>query len=78
VPKPSEAPISLFQVSFPIKWLLLLSVGVIVSIVSNNIAYAVIDQESYTLVKEWGSRGSGDGQFHLPWSLTLEIQIMCM
>ena len=28
--------------------------------------------ESYSLIKQWGSRGSGNGQFEFPWSLALD------
>ncbi|MGB7954358.1 MAG: hypothetical protein WCF23_10275 [Candidatus Nitrosopolaris sp.] len=49
--------------------LILVLLGAIIS--SLNFV-SVSATESYSLIRQWGSFGSGNGQFHLPWSVSLD------
>ena len=52
---------------------IILTFSVISSSLLNISGYRVaVAAESYSLIKQWGSRGSGNGQFALPWSLALD------
>lgn len=45
----------------------------------SNIRSVEAQQElQYSYLSEWGSSGRENGQFQLPWSLTLDSQVMCM
>ena len=49
--------------------LILFSLG---PFLSNTIFMNAYAAESYSLIKQWGSFGTENGQFHLPWSLALD------
>ena len=49
--------------------LILVLIGAIIS--SLNFT-SVSATESYSLIRQWGSRGTGNGQFNFPYSLALD------
>ena len=52
---------------------IILVLSMIFSSLLNITGYRVaVAAVSYSLIKQWGSRGSGNGQFEFPWSLALD------
>jgi NHL repeat len=53
----------------PIFLILVLVIAAVSNVISAMTSYAA---SSYTLIRQWGSGGIGNGQFNLPWSLALD------